>query len=193
MASGELRERLEARSDDELLDILARKDTTEWQIGVFPIVEAILRERGIPVRQTLAHARESECTSSNDGFAVIATFATVVESEACRAALSAADFDVVAGDQFVLQVDPALGPALGGCRLAVPQSQAEDARAFLAAADGGELSAGLLACSTCGSQDVAVERSVSKGGTFMNTFLVGPVVRDVTITYKCRACRTTWE
>ena len=74
-----------------------------------------------------------------NAFVPIAGFATVVESEACRSALVAAGFTVMGADQFLLQVDPALGPAYGGFHLAVPQSEAEEARAFLAAADGGKL------------------------------------------------------
>jgi hypothetical protein len=192
MTADTLRERLNGRSDGELLEILRRHDTVEWQASVFPLAEQILRSRGINVAEALAAAPEAD-VGPDERLVPVATFATVVESEACRSALAAAGFRVVAGDQFMLQVDPALGPALGGFRLAVPESEAEDARSFLAAADGGELSAGLAVCTTCGSQDIAAVRSVSRSGTFLNTFLVGPVVPDVTITYKCRSCGASWE
>src|SRR5262249_34891476 len=129
----------------------------------------------------------------DDPFVTIASFATVVESEACRSALSAAGFAVAGEDQFLLQVDPALGPALGGFRLGVPASEAEEARQFLAAADSGELAGGLLECSACGSSNVESQRRVSRSGTFMNTFLVGPVVPDVTISFRCSDCGETWQ
>jgi hypothetical protein len=93
----------------------------------------------------------SEAVPPDDPFVTIASFGTVVASEACRSALTATGFTVIGEDQFVLQVDPALGPALGGFRLGVRASEAEDARRFLAAADNGELAEGLLACSACGS------------------------------------------
>jgi hypothetical protein len=193
MTSDSLRERLDERSDEELLEILRRHDTAEWQAGVFPLAEAILRSRGIDVTGELAAASKDEVPSSEDPLVTIATFATVVESEACRSALLAAGFQVAAGDQFILQVDPALGPALGGFRLAVPHSEADEARSFLAAAEGGELSADLAACAACGSQDVTAQRTVSRSGTFLNTLFVGPVVPDATIVYKCRSCGAGWE
>jgi hypothetical protein len=193
MTSGSLRERLDERSDEELLEILRRHDTAQWQGSVFPLAEEILRSRGVDVKGELATASAGEGPWSEDPLVTIATFATVVESEACRSALLAAGFQVAAGDQFMLQVDPALGPALGGFRLAVPHSEADEARSFLAAAEGGELSAGLAVCAACGSQDVTAQRTVSRSGTFLNTFLVGPVVPDVTIVYKCKSCGAAWE
>ena len=193
MASDTLRERLERRSDDELLDILRRHDTDEWQAEVFPLAEDVLRSRGVDVAQALARVPTTEAMPAPDPMVPIAGFATVVESEACRSALAAAGFAVQGEDQFLLQVDPALGPALGGFRLAVPASEAEEARAFLAAAEGGELSRGMVECSTCGSTAVTSERKVSRAGTFVNTFLLGPVVQDVTISFRCENCGATWQ
>lgn len=134
--------------------------------------------RGVDVSQAaLVGASESDPPSDEDPLVPIAGFATVVESEACRSALLSAGFRVTGADQFLLQMDPALGPALGGFSLAVPASEADDARSFLAAAEGGELSAGLAACSACGSTDVISERTVSRSGTFMNTLLLVQLFR----------------
>jgi len=192
MASDELRQRLEERSNDELIDILRQQHTDEWQPAVFPLAEDILRARGIDVEEALARTDE-EPTPAAEPMVPVAGFATVVESEACRSALEAAGFNVAGEDQFLLQVDPALGPALGGFRLAVPLSEAEEARAFLAAAEEGALSEGLLECSACGSTAVMTDREVSRTGTFMNTFLVGPVVQDVKISFRCADCGATWQ
>jgi hypothetical protein len=193
MSADTLRQRLEERSNEELLDILRRHDAAEWQPAVFPLAEHILRDRGVDVLRELASAPASEAAPPADPFVAIASFATVVESEACRSALAAAGFTVAGKDQFVLQVDPALGPALGGFRLGVPASEAEEARQFLAAADSGELAEGLLECSACGSRNVESQRDVSRSGTLMNTFLIGPVVQDVTISFRCRSCGETWH
>jgi len=54
MTSDSLRERLAERSDYELLGILRRRDTSEWQTGVFPLAEEILRGRGVDVADALA-------------------------------------------------------------------------------------------------------------------------------------------
>ena len=194
MTSDAFRARLERRSDEELLEILRKHDTDEWQAGVFPLAEDILRGRGIDVAQSLARPAGSDATAADDDTMVtIASFATVVESEACRSALLAAGFQVVGANQFVLQVDPALGPAVGGFRLAVPLSEAEEARSFLAAAEGGDLSAGLVSCPACGSSEVTSERTTSRSGTLVNTLIVGPVVQDVTISFRCRGCGATWQ
>ena len=147
MTADTLRQRLDERSDEELLEILRRHDVEEWQPAVFPVAEQILRDRGVDVLRDVASAPAPEATPPADPFVAIASFATVVESEACRSALVAAGFTVAGKDQFLLQVDPALGPALGGFRLGVPASEAEEARQFLAAADSGELAEGLLECS----------------------------------------------
>ena len=189
-----LRERLEKQSDDELLEILWRRDADEWQPAVFPLAEEILRGRGIDVAQALALLSASDSGApADDPLVPIAGFATVVESEACRAALVAAGFRVAGADQFLLQVDPALGPALGGFRLAVPRSEAEEARSFLAAADGGELAAGLGECPTCGANAVASDRVVTRGGTLINTLFLGPRVEDASISFRCQSCGATWK
>jgi hypothetical protein len=160
---------------------------------VFPLTEEILRSRGIDVVKELASAPAPEAAPPDDPFVAIASFGTVVESEACRSALTAAGFTVAGEDQFLLQVDPALGPALGGFRLGVPATEAEDARLFLAAADSGQLAEGTLECSACGSTNVEARRETSRAGTLMNTFFVGPVVPDASISFRCRDCGGTWQ
>jgi hypothetical protein len=189
-----LRTRLDEYSDEELLDILRRHDTEEWQAVVFPLVEEILLSRGVDTARALAGGPQTVAPDEEDDpFVAIASFATVVESEACRSALTAAGFTVANRDQYLLQVDPALGPALGGVQLGVPASEADEAREFLAAAESGTLASGLIECPTCGSGDVESRRDVSRAGTIMNTLLLGPAVRDVTITFQCRSCGAAWE
>lgn len=192
MTADGLRQRLEARSDDELLEILRARDEDEWQPEVFPIVEDILRQRGVGVAEATAPAESVE-DEADQPMVLIARFRTSIESDACRSALDAAGFHVLSADEYTLRVDPALSPVLGGLRLMVPGSEAEDARAFLAAADDGQLSAGLIQCASCGSTDIGIERDVSRSGTLVNTLFSGVAVPDVTITYRCRACGTVWE
>jgi hypothetical protein len=189
----DLRQRLEERADDELLEILRRRDSDEWQPSVFAVVEEVLRGRGIDVAQAAAPVPDRPADEGEGSVVTVARFPTVAESEACRTALLAAGFDVVGANEFVLRVDPALSPVLGGFGLAVPLSQAADAREFLAAAEGGELSAGLMECPTCASADVEAERSVSRGGTLFNTLLTGARIEDRTLAYRCRKCGATWQ
>ena len=193
MVADKLRQRLEERSSEELLDILRGHDTEEWQPAVFALAEDILRGRGVDTLKELLRAPAAKATAADDPVVAIASFATVVESEACRSALAAAGFNVAGEDRFVLQINPALGPALGGFHLGVPASEAEDARRFLASADSGELAEGTLECSACGSTNVEAQRTVSYAGTIMNTFFVGPAVQDVAISFRCRNCGETWQ
>ncbi|SRR6266481_5583561 len=167
MAWDDSRQRLDNNSDEELIEILRHRDTEEWREIVFPLAEAILRSRGIDAAQALARLPqpETEPPPAEEFFVPVASFATVVESEACRSALLAAGFKVMTADECLLRLDPALGPALGGVRLAVPGGEAEDARAFLASAESGDLPAGLIERSDCGSTDVVSERVVNRSGT----------------------------
>ncbi len=192
MTDDSLRQQLERLTDEELIEIVRRHDTSDWQAAVFTVAEDILRSRGVDVAKLKVSSEPQQAQQVDEKLTTVARFATVVEAEACRSALVAAGFKVFGGDQFLLGVDPALGPALGGFRLAVPASEADEARSFLSAAEGGELGVE-LECSSCGSTDVACERKASRGGTFLNTWLVGPVVQDVTISYRCRKCGATWE
>jgi hypothetical protein len=192
--AGSLRERPEERSTEELLEIVRAHDTDEWLPEVFPLAEEILRNRGVePATEAAADSEDAEAEAPDDPFVAIAGFVTVVESEACRSALTAAGFTVAGADKFLLQVDPALGPALGGFRLGVPASQAEDARQFLAAAETGELSEGLLECPACGSAEVDAHKDSTRSGTLINTLMVGPVIRDVSVSFRCRACGEKFE
>jgi hypothetical protein len=72
---------------------------------------------------------------------IVASFGTLVDAEPCRSALVAAGFDVFLVDANTIAVDPGLWPGLGGVKLAVPSTEAEEARAFLKAAEDGELAA----------------------------------------------------
>jgi hypothetical protein len=72
----------------------------------------------------------------------IASFGTLVDAEPCRAALVAAGFDVFLIDANTIAVDPGLWPGLGGVKVAVPSTEAEEAREFLRAAEDGRLAAG---------------------------------------------------
>lgn len=70
---------------------------------------------------------------------VVTSFGTLVDAEPVRAALEAAGFDVFLVDAHTIAVDPGLWPGLGGVKIAVPSTQAEEAREFLKAADDGRL------------------------------------------------------
>jgi hypothetical protein len=102
----DLRDRLAALPDDQLLDILRERDADTYRAEVFPIVEALLRERGIDPRT----AEEEGGAATEDGaehtipdLALVSNFESVFEAEFCRSAL------LSAGIRAWLSTDPAIG------------------------------------------------------------------------------------
>ena len=191
MTHDEVRQRLSERPDDELLEILRRRDVDEWQPAVFDIASDILRSRGIDVPAAVAAGEPDVPEEEPPPVPVtIATCASEAESDACRAALETAGFRVFSGDEYILRLDPSLGPALGGYHLGVLPEEAEEARAFLAAAEAGALGEGLLECVKCGRADVSSSRHQPRTTSFLNALLGGP---ELVITYRCNQCGAEWR
>lgn len=187
--NGELRTQLELKTDEELIELLRERDEKRWRPEVFSLVEQILSDRGVP----FPPLKPSAIADGNgDILVVVASFFSVAEAEPCRSALIAAGFDVVGLDQFMLQVSPGIAPAFGGMRLAVPSRQAEQARAFLAAADHGDLTVP-MECPACGSPVVLSERRTNKAGTAVNYLLLGVPVPDRRISFHCKSCDHEWQ
>jgi hypothetical protein len=194
MATDEVvRERLALKTNEELVELLRRRDLEEWRPEVFGIAEQILQDRGLEASVVSPGPEALEDTGAVDGLVPLVSFASVVESEACRSALTAAGFDVEALNEYVLQVDPAIAPVLGGLVLAVPGSQLEDARALLAAAASGQLAEGTLECPSCYSAAVRSERRVSRAGTVANYLIFGMPIADGTVWFKCDGCGNAWQ
>jgi hypothetical protein len=164
--------RLREQDTDALLALLAAHDTNEWEAEVFEIARALLAERGVNVEAALAGmARPGPIDHSPDELEVVATFAMAPDAQPCRSALESAGFDVVLLDENLIGVDPALWPMIKGVKVAVPHSQVEEAREFLAAADRGELSQSpetAIQCPSCGSSNV---KFVSSSGHSLATNL----------------------
>src|SRR5688500_11564060 len=113
MSARTLRDRLSARSNAELTELLRRRDTAEWRPEVFPLVEEIRSERSVdpPEVQPVAVSVPDEAVARPEGVLTdVASFSSVVAADACRSALVAAGFAVTVLDEFMLQQDPSLGP-----------------------------------------------------------------------------------
>ena len=182
--------RLREQPDDALLDILAAHDTSEWEPEVFDITRGLLAERGVDVAARLA-ARvppPPEVDHTEDPLEVVATFGVVPDAEPCRAGLVSAGFDVFLLDENLLNVDPALWPMLKGVKMAVPHSQAEEAREFLAAVERGELSQSpevAIRCGACGSGNV---RFVSHGAHRLAAAVIPLLGAGPASSYECADC-----
>jgi len=71
----ELRSRLEAMATADLVEALKRWDLNEWRPEVFPIVESILRARGVDVAALKASAERDRAAAREDD----RTFVRVME------------------------------------------------------------------------------------------------------------------
>lgn len=109
----------------------------------------------------------------------VATFLTPGDAEPARNALEAAGFHVLAKDLSTVYADGLLSPMLGGVRLQVLPDEAEDATAFLQAADDGAL-APEVACPSCSAtgQDVIPPTDVTDP--------------TQSTRFRCRTCGHEW-
>ncbi len=111
----ELRRRLDAMPDEELLDILRTRGQDEWRTEVFSLVEDILRDRGIDPEARLERD-EPQDVGGEPQVVAAANLDTQEEADLVRAALESAGIAVVPSR---------------GTELVVNASDADDARAIV--------------------------------------------------------------
>ena len=189
--SEDLAERLRRRSTEELITILAEQDLDEWQPEVFDLARQLLAERGIDAEAALGVYRDTLPRDEPSDLEIVASFGTLVDAEPCRSALLAADFRVFLVDANTIAVDPALWPALGGVKLAVPSTEADEARSFLKAVEDGEMAASpevAIQCPSCGSTKVAFVSRLDRVSTVGSTLLAGLVAPIHDGRYVCGDC-----
>lgn len=142
------RRELEHRETEELLDILIERDEDEWRPEVFPLVEAVLRERGVDVAKAIADRQRQPAPATPLKIAEPeATLPTVlleledeVEAGLCRMAL------LEAGIEATLRKPDGSGLL----QLVVDESKAEAARAVLEAAETDAVDEAGFRCASCG-------------------------------------------
>lgn len=186
-----LAERLRRRSTDELIALLAEKDLDEWQPEVFDLARRILVERGLDAEAAVGSYLDALPRDEPSQLETVASFATLVDAEPCRSGLLAAGFRVFLVDANTIAVDPALWPALGGVKLAVPMTEAEEARSFLKAGEDGELAASpevAIHCPSCGSAKVGLVSRLDRVSTVGSTLLAGVVAPIHASRYVCNEC-----
>jgi len=142
------RRELQHRETEELVDILVEHDEDEWRPEVFPLVEAVLRERGVDVATAIAERRRAPAAAQPLEIAgpaasrptVLAEIEDEIEAGLCRRAL------LEAGIEAQLH-DP---DGSGVVQLVVDESDAQAARAILEATEGGAESEAGFRCESCG-------------------------------------------
>jgi hypothetical protein len=150
---------------------------------------AILTDRGIALP-------EAETPGTDEAefveLVTVAGFMNHVDAEACRSALESAGFHPIARDANTLRADNLLAPMMGGVRVAVPSSEAEEARAFLAAAESGAL-ATAVACPSCGSIHPAAEIRTAASETVGDRVASALGRTDEETWFHCHACGHEWQ
>jgi len=140
-----VREELQHRESEDLVDILLARNEDEWRPEVFPIVEELLRERGVRVEEALAARKrtaipvepaEAEAPAAN--LEVLERFDSEVEAKLCQMSLAPT------GIEAELHVDE-----FGVSELLVKASELAAARAVLAAAEDAAGDEG-FECRSCG-------------------------------------------
>ena len=185
----EIRTELESKSDDELVEMLRDRESGEWRSDALVTAASILTDRGVALP-----AAESPGTDEAEfvELVTVAGFMNHVEAESCRSALEAAGFHAIARDANTLRADNLLAPMMGGVRVAVPSAEADDARAFLAAAESGAL-ATAVPCPACGSSDTAAEARTAAAETVGERVASALGMTDDETWFRCRACGHEWQ
>jgi hypothetical protein len=190
MTNDDLRSDLITKTDDELVAMVRDRESGEWRPEALVVAAAILTERGVPLPEAETPATdEAEFVE----LVTVAGFMNHVDAEACRSALEGAGFHAIARDANTLRADNLLAPMMGGVRVAVPRAEAEDAQAFLAAAESGAL-ATAVPCPSCGSSDTAAETRTAASETVSERVASALGMSDDEETwFRCRACGHEWQ
>ena len=188
----DLRERLEAMSTPELLDVLTARDADEWRPEVFPAVEEILRSRGIDPPPPDSGAETTG--PSHEGLVRVTSLMDAMAANLCRMALQEAGIEAFVSNEHLAGASPPLGIALG-FDILVQREEATAAREVLAALESGEAAIPLEPepCPKCQSLDT--ERGPKEGRlqavgsfVFFDTPRSAPSWRS-----RCRDCGHVWE
>ena len=188
----DLRTRLSRLPTDELVEILRSHDTENWRPEVFPIMEALLRERdvdpaGITREEPPPRAEYSTLES-------VASFGGAMEANLCRMALVEAGIEAWLSTEHLAGVAPPLGLALGIDLLVRPET-ADAAREVIAGLRAGEaaLPEETEPCPRCQSLETEHIEGVDRGIAFANFVLVGYPRPHPVWRWKCAACGHGWE
>lgn len=118
---------------------------------------------------------------------VIASFPTVDQAHLLAARLRSAGIACELRDENTLTLNWTYSLAIGGVKVAVSETDEEDALAIVAEAP---TAAGLLVCPRCGSGDVAVRTLSPAGGILLVSSVPLPMALQKA---DCRACGHAFE
>jgi hypothetical protein len=127
-----------------------------------------------------------------DGLITIGRYSTPYEASLVRSKLESAGIEAFVEDDYTINANWMWSNALGGVKVLVPTSQADEARGILEADQPESPPADEGVCPVCGSADV--QRFVEKRGAFLTWLLLGLPLWPVETKVACRNCgRTSTE
>lgn len=134
--------------------------------------------------------------TDEDPLVVVAAYMDLPAAYVAKGLLQSEGIDAVLRDEHLVTANWMLSNAVGGIRLAVPQSQLEDATALLAQVAQGERQLDeeepVVRCPRCGSDDVAVSKSSWQLAFASLMFLNIPLPFTRTV-MKCARCGNRWK
>ena len=188
----ELRERLDAMGTDELVEILEHRDRGEWREEVFPIVEEILRARGVEA-STERSAPAMGAPEDSGAFTSVGTFSTAMQANLCKMALAESSIEAWLPTEHLAGVSPPLGLAFG-VDVVVRDEDAPAARDLLRELDlgGAALAQVPEPCPRCGSVDTEHVDRPDRLGAVAGWVFVGTPLPAVKWEWVCRNCGHEW-
>lgn len=191
--SDDLRDRLDAMTSDELLEILAHRDADEWREEVFPIVEDLLRTRG--VQPAIARApQEADEAPDRGALTSVGTFSTALDANLCKMALTESGIESWLPTEYLAGVSPNLGLAIG-LDVLVRDEDVPRAREVLRelAEGGAALALDPEPCPSCNSTETEYVPQPDRANAIGGYFLAGMPRPAVQWRWLCHGCRQEWE
>jgi hypothetical protein len=190
----ELRDRLDERATEDLVAILRDNDSEEWRPEVFPLVEAILRERGVDVAAVKAAGPLPKEVLDFAPIEAIATYSTSLEANLCRMTLVEAGIEAWLSTENLAGIAPPLGVAIG-VDLMVRSEDVTSAREVLAdlASGAAAIPEDPEACPRCGSVDTEHVRTPDRLVAVSSWALAGVPLPVGAWRSSCKQCGHEWE
>ncbi len=190
----ELPDRLKAMPTGELVQILRDHDVDEWRPEVFPLVEAILRERGVDTHAVADLGPSPHQTVELGGLETVASLRTALEANLVRMALEEAGIDAWLSTENLASIAPPLGFATGVDVLVRPDT-ATAAREVLADVEAGarRLPEEVEVCPQCGGHETEHVRKTDRLSAVAGWVFAATPIPAVAWRWKCRCCSFEWE
>ena len=190
----DLQGRLRAMGTGELVAIVQSRDEAAWRPEVFPLVEQILRERGVDVAAIEEAGPPGTDAVEFAALETVASFRTQVEASLCRMALAQSGIRVWLSTENLAGISPPLAFATG-VDVLVRAEDAASAREFLAGLEDRAERAAVEAepCPRCGASEAERLRKVDRVSALAGWLLAGTPIPMVDSSYRCRGCGHEWE